>query len=64
MTTGTGIGRAPPTEAERLLQESGASGNTEAVLGALSRCRLHVMVARLHADTPVSPPRSPRSTTP
>ncbi|MFF1917442.1 DUF1266 domain-containing protein [Streptomyces sp. NPDC058239] len=52
MTTGTGIGWAPPTEAERLLQESGASGSTQAVLDALSRCRLHVMVARLHADTP------------
>ncbi|MFG2630971.1 DUF1266 domain-containing protein [Streptomyces sp. NPDC048473] len=52
MTTGTGIGWAPPTETERLLQESGASGSTEAVLDTLSRCRLHVMVARLHADTP------------
>ncbi|MFF3129385.1 hypothetical protein ACFVRD_45995 [Streptomyces sp. NPDC057908] len=52
MTTGTGIDWAPPTEAERLLQESGASGSTYAVLDALSHCRLHVMVARLHADTP------------
>ncbi|SFX72222.1 hypothetical protein OH786_02840 [Streptomyces atratus] len=52
MTTGTGIGWALPTEAERLLQESAASGSTEAVLDALSRRRLHVMAARLHADTP------------
>ncbi|MFF4084068.1 DUF1266 domain-containing protein [Streptomyces sp. NPDC001777] len=52
MTTGTETGWAPPTETERLLRESGASGDPEAVLDALSRCRLHVMVARLHADAP------------
>ncbi|MDK0518021.1 DUF1266 domain-containing protein [Streptomyces sp. ML-6] len=42
----------PPTETERLLRESGASGDPGVVLDALSRCRLHVMVARLHADAP------------
>jgi hypothetical protein len=52
VTTGTGIGWTPPTETERLLRESGAAGDSGAVLDALSRCRLHVMVARLHADAP------------
>ncbi|MGW2177692.1 DUF1266 domain-containing protein [Streptomyces sp. NPDC001732] len=52
MTTGTGIGWTPPTETERLLGEAGAGGDPEAVLDTLSHCRLHVMVARLHADAP------------
>ncbi|MFF8716222.1 DUF1266 domain-containing protein [Streptomyces sp. NPDC015184] len=49
MTTRTETGWTPPTETERLLRESGDPGT---VLDALSRCRIHVMVARLHADAP------------
>ncbi|MET9957059.1 DUF1266 domain-containing protein [Streptomyces sp. NPDC006339] len=49
MTTGTW---APPTHVERVLYEAGARGDRAAVLDALGRTRLYVLVARLHADAP------------
>ncbi|MEU6163759.1 DUF1266 domain-containing protein [Streptomyces tanashiensis] len=49
MTTGSW---APPTHTEQLLYEAGARGDRAAVLDALGRTRLHVLVARLHADVP------------
>ncbi|MFF4096369.1 DUF1266 domain-containing protein [Streptomyces sp. NPDC001834] len=55
MTTETGApwaGWAPPTETERLLHEAAMAGNRDALLDALARTRLFVLVARLHADTP------------
>ncbi|MFE7571779.1 DUF1266 domain-containing protein [Streptomyces sp. NPDC057539] len=58
MTTSTGAdtntdtGWAPPTETERLLYEATAREDGDAVLDTLSRSRLYVLVARLHADTP------------
>ncbi|MFF3171153.1 DUF1266 domain-containing protein [Streptomyces sp. NPDC057900] len=65
MTTGTGAteagvpgagvrssGWGPPTETERLLHETAAAGDRDAILDALARSRLYVLVARLHADTP------------
>ncbi|MFJ3531545.1 DUF1266 domain-containing protein [Streptomyces sp. NPDC090132] len=59
-TTGTGVpgagaqwsGWGPPTETERLLHETAAAGDRDAMLDALARSRLYVLVARLHADTP------------
>ncbi|WP_308294474.1 DUF1266 domain-containing protein [Streptomyces sp. RKAG290] len=59
-TTETGVpgagvptsGWGPPTETERLLHETAAAGNRDAVLDALARSRLYVLVPRLHADTP------------
>ncbi|WP_411108441.1 DUF1266 domain-containing protein [Streptomyces sp. c-19] len=49
MTTGTW---AAPTYTERLLYEAGARGDRAAVLDALGRTRLYVLVPRLHADVP------------
>ncbi|MFE6039976.1 DUF1266 domain-containing protein [Streptomyces sp. NPDC056452] len=58
-TKAPGAGWAPPTETERLLHETALSGNREAMLDALARTRLFVLVARLHADTPgFNPPLS------
>ncbi|MFJ4337984.1 DUF1266 domain-containing protein [Streptomyces sp. NPDC088915] len=51
MTTGSWT---PPTDTERLLHEAGARGDRGAVLDALGRTRLYVLVARLHADAPGS----------
>lgn len=45
-------GWAPPTETERLLHETAAAGNRDALLDALARSRLYVLVPRLYADTP------------
>jgi hypothetical protein len=52
VTTGTGTSCAPPTETEWLLHEAKARDNGEAVHEVLSRSRLYLLVARLHADTP------------
>ncbi|GGZ30872.1 hypothetical protein GCM10010387_25730 [Streptomyces inusitatus] len=59
MTTGTAGGGAPPTEIERELgAAAGGSGYPAAggrrlpVLRALSRVRLYLLTARVHADSP------------
>ncbi|MER7516411.1 DUF1266 domain-containing protein [Streptomyces sp. NPDC126499] len=49
MTTGSW---GPPTHVERVLYEAGARGDRAAILDALGRTRLYVLVARLHADAP------------
>ncbi|MGW8762226.1 DUF1266 domain-containing protein [Streptomyces sp. NPDC055815] len=49
MTTGSW---APPTRTEQLLYEAGAGGDRAAVLDALGRTRLYVLLPRLHADVP------------
>ncbi|MFJ1927649.1 MULTISPECIES: DUF1266 domain-containing protein [unclassified Streptomyces] len=59
-TTETGVpgagvrlsGWGPPTGTERLLHETAAAGDRDAMLDALARSTLYVLVARLHADTP------------
>lgn len=79
MTTGTGTtgpgapgagaagapeaGSAPPAGTGEPLHSAAAAGHRDAVLDALAGSRLFVLVARLHADTPASLPRSPRSPT-
>ncbi|MEU6622082.1 DUF1266 domain-containing protein [Streptomyces litmocidini] len=57
MTTGSW---APPTRTEQLLYEAGARGDRAAVLDALGRTRLYVLLARLHADVPGHTPPLPR----
>ncbi|MER5770513.1 DUF1266 domain-containing protein [Streptomyces sp. NPDC001985] len=66
MTTGTGTGTGadtgwvPPTEVERRLREAHARGSRDELIDALSRSRLYVLTARLHADTPgFTPPPVP-----
>ncbi|MFI6121758.1 DUF1266 domain-containing protein [Streptomyces sp. NPDC051064] len=58
-TTAPAAGWAPPTETERLLHETAAAGDRGALPAALSRSRLFVRVARLHADTPGFTPPLP-----
>ncbi|MFD7320205.1 DUF1266 domain-containing protein [Streptomyces sp. NPDC059875] len=56
MTTGSW---AAPTYTEQLLYEAGASGDRAAVLDALGRTRLYVLLPRLHADAPGYAPPLP-----
>ncbi|MFC8271470.1 DUF1266 domain-containing protein [Streptomyces sp. NPDC057271] len=56
MTTGSW---APPTYTEQLLYEAGERGDRAAVLDALGRTRLYVLLPRLQADVPGHTPPLP-----